>query len=265
MLQRYPVMNRLAPQGLGVAPPMLAQTRARRLAQLVEVRPDVQIKAPVTVELALGGLPLSLGLFGGAAVAFLVSGQLDKGTARTVVQLIGGGLAAFGVINLLLPKAEAAPTAAPAPGVPVGAQAPVAPGQVTEETQAPAYTPTPAEAFDKVDGTVRSPSDLTTINIPPWESSYPVRVQLHNTSTVPVTFDIELEAKEDPSIGAEQIHRVPVQVTVEGNQVRAIDVNMPLVTGAVYADMVEVLLTLYKRRVGTESRVRLDEKKFWVD
>src|SRR3990170_5300633 len=74
-----------------------APARPKKLAQ-IEFNPHVE--APITIE--LGSLPLSLGLFAGSGISFLIGAQVPSISGVTTVA--GITLAGFGVVNLLLPK-----------------------------------------------------------------------------------------------------------------------------------------------------------------
>lgn len=237
-------------------------------APWIEVRPDIKIEKPTiapVINIELGGLPLSIGLFLGSGLTFLLRTALPEGWPKTVALVAGSGLAVAGIVNLALPKAEAAaPPSAPLPGAPQApgpAPAPLAPGG------APApYSPSEAVAFDAVTGRISSPADFTTVDIGPFAKSYPVRVQLHNPSQAPVTFELELTADEDPSpVGSSMVASLPVQVSLGPGQVRDVDVAMPIVTWDTWVDYVDIVLTARKRRAPGESARMLDSRSFVIE
>lgn len=233
-----------------------------RIGQLVQVNPDIKVQAPITIE--LGGLPFSLGLFAGSGIVFLIRSGLPDGWPQTVATAVGAALAVAGVTNLLLPKAAAAggaPAAPPrAPGQPPSAP----PGyQVTPQ---PGYSPSGAFAFDNVVGRIVSPSDFSTVDVGPFASSYPVRMQLENLSEVPITLDLELTAEENPSpIGDAAISSLPVQVNLMQKEIRNVDVLMPLSTWGTFVDYVDITLTAKKRRVPGEAPLLLDLRSFVIE
>lgn len=218
------------------------------MGQLVQFRPDVQVSAPIQIN--LGNLPLSLGLFGGSVVTFLLGPQLPEGAPRTLATLAGAGLAVGGILNLF--RGGGAPGAAapgPLPGQPGGGFAPAEP-----------------EAFLAVSGRIVSPTDFSTVDISPFASSYPVRVQLSNPSTSPVTLTLEIEADETPApLGSEQRSSSAVQASLRGGEVRDFDVAMPVASWGAFADYVDVELTARVRRSPGESARQIDRKSFVVE
>lgn len=244
-------------------PAALAMYRARyapprrRMGQLVEVSPEVKVEAPIQIE--LGTLPLSVGLFAGSALAFLVRSGLPKGWPQTVALVGGGALGAAGILNLVLPKAEAT-----VPTRPSAAPSIVPPGGVPVVTRA--YMPPSEDVFLAVTGRIASPSDLSTVNVGTGANSYPVRLQLQNPGSTPASFEALLVADENPSIGTETRSSLPVQVTVPpGNEILEVDLEMPLTSWGFYVDTVEVNLNLFKRRMPGSTPERLDSRKFLID
>lgn len=232
-----------------------------RIGQLVQVSPSVTVQAPIDID--LGGLPLSLGLFGGSGIVFLIRSGLPEGWPQTVATAVGAALAVAGVTNLLLPKAAAAPSAPTGPAAP-GLPPSAPPGyQVTPQ---PGYSPSGIVSFENVVGRIVSPADFSTVNVGPFASSYPVRVQLENLSEVPITLDLELTAEEDPyPIGEAATSSVPVQVNLMQKEIRNVDIMMPLSAWGTFVDYVDVILTARKRRVPGESPLLLDLKSFVIE
>src|SRR3990170_1302466 len=149
-------------------------SRLGRLAQAwVEVNPDVTVQAPVSVTLGLGSLPLSIGLFAGSGVSFIVKNELPKGWPRSLATALGATLAV----------AEAKP-GAPGPLAPVAP--PSAPGQPAGG--APPYLPPSPQAFQAVTARIAEPSHGETVDIGPFAGSYPVRVEFQNPAPETVTF-----------------------------------------------------------------------------
>lgn len=234
------------------------------LGQWVEIKPQVKVEAPV--EIGLGSLPLSVGLFAGSGLVVLIRPALPKGWPQGAALVVGSGLAVAGIINLILPKAEAAGAYAPSkPGAPApSGPPPSAPGRAAAE-EAPAFTPSAITAFANVIGRIVSPGDFQTVDIGPFAKSYPVRVQLHNPSSSPVTFTLELSAEESPNIGAETVSVLPVQVSLGPGQVRDIDVAMPISSWDALVDYVDVVLTAKKRRVPEEAPELLHSRSFVIE
>ncbi len=229
----------------------------------VDFRPDVQVQAPINVE--LGGLPLSIGLFLGSGLSFLVRPQLPQGLPQNVAMILGAGLAVAGMTNLLLPKAQAsAPQAAPAPApstVPT-TTAPSAPSAPGGSVSAPPGVALSDQAvFDGISGQVTYPGEGESVNIWPWSSSYPVRVQLYNPSAASATFYLQLVANESPlPFGNDAKTTFPMQVTVGPGQTRDIDINMPISTWAWNVKYVDVALAVYKQRYSGDNPVLIAQR-----
>lgn len=228
----------------------------------VEFKPDVKVQAPIQIE--LGGLPLSIGLFLGSGLAFLVRSQLPQGGAQSVALFAGAGLAVGGIINLVMPKAHAAPVAAMPPSsiptttAPSGPSGPIAAPPGLEVSQ--------RYAFDQITGRVSYPGETETIDIWPTASSYPLTLQLHNAASIQVTFYVEIIADETPHpFGSQKRTTYPLQVTIGPGQNRDIPVNMPISTWDWAVDYVDVDLTIYKRRIPEEDPVRIASRYFVVE
>lgn len=231
---------------------------ARRMGQLVEVKPEVKVEAPIKIE--LGGLPLSIGLFAGSAVAFLIRSGVPKGWPQTVATAAGALLALGGVGNLLFPKA-ATPTASTAPPLPP----PAAPPGITASAPQ-GYAPSREVAFGNVVGRITSPADFSTVDIGPFASGYPVRLQLQNRAEVPVSFELELTAEETPHpVGGETVSSLPIQMSLSANQIRDLDVVMPIGSWGALVDYVDIVLVARKRRGPGEVAVLLDQHSFVIE
>jgi hypothetical protein len=225
----------------------------------VDFRPDVKVQAPINVE--LGGLPLSVGLFLGSGLSFLLRPQLQEGFAKTAALVIGAGLAVAGITNLVLPKAQAAAPAgsAPAPSSTPTTAVPTAPGGGVSAP--PGVAPTEQAIFNGISGQVTYPGEGESVNIWPFASSYPIRVQLYNPSSVPATFYLQVVANEDPMpFGSAARTTFPMQVTVGPGQTRDIDINMPISTWAWNVKYVDVALTVYKQRMAGENPVLMAQR-----
>jgi len=250
-----------------------APRRVMGQGPFVEVKPDITIQSPniaPVVNIELGSLPLSIGLFAGSAVLFYMKGQVPEGWPKTVSLLGGAGLAAAGIMNLVAPKLlaneskPAVPTAtAPAPLPP--AAGPVIPGGAGPAGPQ-AYSASNAQAFDNVTGRISTPADFSTVDIWPWSTSYPVRIQLSNASSAPVTFELELTAEEDPApVGAKTFSSLPVQVSLNPGQIKDVDVNMPITSWGSLVDYVDIMLTARKRRAPGEAAQLVDTRSFVVE
>lgn len=239
----------------------------------VEVRPDIKIESPKiapVINLELGGLPLSIGLFAGSALAFYLRRQLPQGFPQTAALVGGAVLAAGGIINLLLPKAQAAEAAkaqAQVPGAPSPIQlpAPVVPGGAGPAGPQ-SYSPSNTMAFENVTGRIVTPADFATVNIGWFKKSYPVRVQFLNSAQVPVTFELELTADEEPApFGNPVTSTLPVQVSLGPGQVKDVDVDMPIGDWGTLVEYSDVILTARKRRAPGEAAQLVDTRSFVLE
>jgi hypothetical protein len=121
-------------------------------------------------------------------------------------------------------------------------------------------------AFENVTGRISSPADFSTVDVPFYRSSYPVRVQLMNGAQVPVTFELELTAEEDPApVGGHVTSALPIQVSLGPGQVKDVDVVMPIADWGSFVDYSDVVLTARKRRVPGESAQLLDTRSFVLE
>lgn len=232
----------------------------------VDFRPDVKITTPINVE--LGGLPLSVGLFLGSGLSFLVRPQLPDGWPKTAALVLGAGLAVAGITNLVMPKAQAqAAPAAAAPGSVPTTTAPSAPSAPGGGVSAPPGVAVSDQAiFDGVSGQVTYPGEGESINIWPFASSYPIRVQLYNPAAAPVTFYLQIVANESPlPFGNEARTTFPMQVTVGPAQTRDIDINMPITTWAWNVKYVDIALSVYKQRMAGENPVLMAQRYLVVN
>jgi hypothetical protein len=225
----------------------------------VDFRPDVKVQAPINIE--LGGLPLSLGLFAGSALSFVVKGQLPAGWPQTVATLLGAGLAVGGIMNLLMPKAHAAAPAGPTTGPSQTPTTTPTSAPFGGATSPPGMPPADRSAFDQISGRITYPGEGEQIDIWPTSSSYPIRLQLYNPSSAQTTFYVEIVAKEFPHpFGDEVKTTYPLQVTVGAGQTRDIDIAMPITSWGWNVDYSDVDLVVYKRRVPTEDPVRIADR-----
>lgn len=259
-----------APKRVAMAPAWQpAQRQNRQIRQvgqaLVNVNPNVNLTAPINapINIDLGNLPLSLGLFAGSGVAFVIRGQLPKGAWQTIALLGGVGLAGVGVWNLFSKKATAA---APAPTTPPGPAGPVATvdSRGNPVTSQVVNVPSP-RAFDQVTGKILTPADFSTVDLWSWQGSYPVKIQLQNGSTDPVDFTLELTGDESPApFGDETNSAYAQQVSIGPGETKNVDISMPTVTWGFSKTYVDVVLTAKKRRTAGDQPVMLDYKGFVI-
>lgn len=240
--------------------------RPRVLGQgsLVQVNPEVAVSAPINID--LGGLPVSIGLFAGSGFTFLIKNELPPGWPRVTATLVGAGLAVGGILNLVARQAWGSPAPAPssAPSKPGQTAAPSSPsGPVTAS---PGYFPPTPAALDLIQGRISAPAEFSTIDIWPWAKSYPVRIEFRNPTTENVTFSLELEASESPN-GSENtvLSQTVVQVSLAAGETKAIDVQMPIASWDFATDFVDVQLTARKRAWRGAAASLLDVRNFVVE
>jgi hypothetical protein len=245
----------------------LAQWRPapRKMGQsLVNVNPNVNVTAPVNVpiNIDLGRLPLSVGLFAGSVVAFVVKGQLPKGAWRTASMVGGVGLAIAGVGNLFVKK----PAAAVQTVVPRGSQPPVSTtdfrgNPVTSQVVNVASQ----RSFDSVTGRILTPTDFSTVDLWSWQGSYPVKIQFNNPSSDTVDFTLELTGAESPApFGDETSASYAQQVSIGPGETKNVDVSMPTATWGFSKTYVDIVLTAKKRRAAPDEPAMLDFKSFVI-
>lgn len=231
----------------------------------VEVNPDINVQAPLSVSapinIELGGLPLSLGLFAGSALSFALRGQLEKGWAQSAALVVGAGLGAGGIINMLLPKKGGSTTSQPSSG-PGGAPPTLPP---VGDAGKGSYNISPEEAFDQIDARITYPGeDGQVIDLSPFAGFVPARVQVINESSVTVDFTLEMSYTESPAWGSDHESTIPFLVSVPPGA-KDIPVNLPLSTWGVATDFVEVYLIAKKRRSPNTGAENLHSRTFRVD
>lgn len=256
-----PVPRAVRLAGYRPAPYKPAPVRAKlaefSLRPEVNVNPNVKVEAPINID--LGGLPLSIGLFTGSGVVFLMRTALPPGWMQTAALVVGGGLAAGGVLNLFAGKAHAEAGPGARPGAPSGPSA--APTSPQGGISAQEIQPAMSDAFAGISGILTSPQDFSTVNVHSWSSTYPVRIQLHNGSSQPVNFILELQGNESGSLGADNMASYVAQVTLNPSETKNVDIDMPVVSGHVL-DTVDVALKAFKRRVAGEPAEMLSMRTF---
>jgi len=234
----------------------------RRIGEsLVDVKPEINVKPTIPINIDLGGLPLSIGLFAASGLTFLIRGALPKGWPQTLTIIGGGGLAAAGVINLMLPKAKASAPAAPA--------APPSGVKAAEERPA-GFAPPSVPAFSKVQFEMITPQPDQEIEHWGWLFStdrIPVTVRLYNPTAEPVSFNLEFEWDEMPSLvgySRESNHGAKAfQVTLGPNEQRNDVFELPVATGG-FSTSLQVAMSVYKKRTPQENRFLLMTRTFVV-
>lgn len=227
---------------------------------VVNVNPNVQVSSPINVD--LGGLPLSLGLFLGSGLSFMVRGGLPKGWAQSGATIAGAGLGVLGILNLFTAKAAANEAAAQKPAPPAPPPQLVQPTSPQGKPLASEYQPSSEQLLGAVSARIVSPNENDTVDIAPWSGTYPVRVELQNPTQSPIPFVLELVAQESGVYGPAEQSSHTSQVTVNPGAM-SVDIAMPIVSGHVL-DTVSVTLVAYKRRSAQDPAQMMDMKSFLV-
>ncbi len=222
-----------------------------RPSKLGQIQFSPHVEAPITIE--LGSLPLSIGLFAGSGVSFLVGTQVPS--IRMVTTIAGVALAGFGVINLFFPKKK------PGEGVPPPLS-PVAPG-----TTSGPLPPTEEEAFAAVTGRVLSPGDYETLDVSPIGTpKIPMRVRLSNGSSVAANFDLTVDVEEQPEpIGSMITAQQTMRIYLAPGETRDFDLVVPINSWDALVDYVEAYVTIRKRRFAGGGMEILASRVFVVE
>lgn len=244
-----------------------------RLAQpYVEIKPQVTIDKPsfsTPINIELGALPLSIGLFAGAGLAFLLRGGLPNGWPKNVALFTGAGLAIGGIVNLLLPK-KAASAAPSVPAAPAGPAAPAS-GIVSAEDKGSGFTPPSIPAFTRAQIEIVSPDmdqeiESTGTFLGIGTPKIPVQIRFYNPTDESVTFNLEFEWDEMPSVvgyNREPAHgSQSFQVTLAPREQRTEPFGLPMVGG--FSTATSVALAVYKKRTPAENRFLVINRTFSV-
>jgi len=217
--------------------------------ELGQIQINPNISAPINI--GLGSLPLSLGLFAGSGMALVIGSQAPS--LRTLTTIASIGLAALGTLNLLMPK-EAPPAAPPTTST-------VTPGQSSGPIAQSAE-----EAFNGVEGRIISPSFGDTIDVSPIGTpSVPMRVRLHNKSGGNASFDLVVSSDEDPSIGGRVGNSQTMRVNIPPGETRDVDMTVSISSWGALVDNVEVNVTIAKRRIDGGAKENLAGVMFMVE
>jgi hypothetical protein len=214
----------------------------------ISINPNIQ--APINI--GLGSLPLSVGLFAGSGMALIIGSQVPS--IRTLTTIASIGLAGLGALNLIMPKTEGA---APAPTT-----APVTPGQSSG-----AIVATAEDAFKAVDGRILSPRYGDTIDVSPFGTpSVPMRVRITNQSSeADASFDLMVSSDEQPSLGARVVNSQTMRVLLPRGETRDVDVSVAVSSWGVIVDNVVVDVTVSKRRISGGNKENLGGVMFVVE
>lgn len=218
--------------------------------KLSQIQINPHVEAPITIE--LGSLPLTLGLFAGSGVAFLVGAQVPS--IRQLTTVAGVALAGFGVVNLLLPKQPIK-----------GEQPPIS--TVTPGVVSPPLSATGEEAFASVVGEIISPGNYETIDASPIGTPHiPMRIRLSNPSTQRADFDLQVDVHENPHpIGAEIGAQQSMRIGLGAGETRDFDLAIAINSWDALVDYAEVDVTVRKRRFSGGESELLDSLMFVVE
>ena len=215
----------------------------------IQINPNIQ--APINI--GLGSLPLSLGLFAGSGMALLIGSQAPS--IRTLTTITSIGLAFLGALNLILPKEVPAPAGPPTTTA-------VTPGQSSGP-----IAPTAEEGFRGIDGRIISPSYGDTIDVSPFGTpSVPMRLRLTNKANVDANFDLVIMSDEQPSpFGARVQNSQTMRVFIPKGETRDVDVSIGISSWGALVNYVDVDVTVAKRRLEGGNRENLAGVMFVVD
>ena len=217
----------------------------------IQINPNIQ--APINI--GLGSLPLSLGLFAGSGMALLIGSQAPS--IRTLTTITSIGLAFLGALNLIVPKET---TAAPA-GPPTTTA--VTPGQASGP-----IAPTAEEGFQGIDGRIISPSYGDTIDVPAFGTpSVAMRLRLTNKSkNADANFDLVITSDEQPApFGARVQNSQTMRVFIPKGETRDVDISVGISSWEALVDYVEVDVTAAKRRIDGGNKENLAGVMFVVE
>lgn len=270
ILDRPPI-----PMRVPLAPAFRPPVYRPRLAQpWIEVKPQIQIQqpkieAPVSIQLGLGSLPLSIGLFAGAGVAFLVRSGVPEGWPQTVATVVGAGLAVGGIANLIIPPKAPHPPPPAAPAAPPGPPPPPSGAAAPEEKPA-GFTPPSVPAFTRIQLEVVSPKPDQEIKHTGWflvGDKIPVVIRMYNPTDESVTVNLEFEWDEFPGLigyTKESHHGSKAfQVTLAAKEQRNDTFELPVQSGSSWTSL-NVALAIYKKRMPEENRFLLQNLTFTV-
>lgn len=215
----------------------------------IQINPNIQ--APINI--GLGSLPLSLGLFAGSGMALLIGSQAPGiRPVTTIAALILGGL---GTLNLLAPKGAPVPSGPPT-------TTPVTPGQSSG-----AIAPSAEEAFAGVEGRILSPGYGDQIDVSPVGTpSIPMRLRLTNKSKVDASFDLVVNSDEQPEpFGARVTNSQTMRVNLPAGETRDVDASVGISSWEALTDYVEVDVTVSKRRIEGGNKENLAGVMFVVE
>lgn len=239
------------------------------LSQFVQLNPKVSIdkpsiSAPINIE--LGGLPLSIGLFAGSGLSFLARSGLPKGWPQTTAAIVGAILGVGGVVNLLIPRQSSQGSTAAAP-----ASGPVPPSGVTPGGEAaPGFAPPSVPAFSRVQIELVSPASGQEIShtgtfLGIGSPKIPIQLRLQNPTSESVTFNLEFEWDESPAVLGYNMSpshgSKAFQVTLAPGEQRNETFELP--QGSAWSTLA-VALALYKKRAPGENRFLVVNSTFSV-
>lgn len=245
-----------------------------RLAQFIEVKPQITVEKPTIttpISIELGGLPLSLGLFLGSGLAFLVRSGLPKGWPQTAALVLGGALSAAGIVNLVMPKkAAAAPATPAAPAAPPVPPPPPSGGFAAEEKPS-GFIPPSVPAFTRIQMEMVSPAqdqeiDNTGTFFGIGTPKTPITMRFYNPMPEAVTFNMEFDWDEMPVIagfaGDSSHGSKSFQVTLGPKEQRNEVFELPIVSSGWTS--IDIALATYKKRLPEENRFLVVNRSFRV-
>lgn len=241
--------------------PVFAAYRPRSLGQnsLVTVNPNVQL----TIQTGIEKYMFPVGLMAGGAASFLIGSVIPE-SFRPITTVLGLGLVGWGVFVLIKGgTGSSAPGPATPPPSPTGAAAAAA--------SPTAFTPPTVSAFSRLQFELVSPKPDQTIehlgNIF-TSDRIPVVVRMYNPTAETVTFNLDFEWDEFPSMIG--YNRAPnhgskaFQMTLGPNEEKNEPFELPYQSSGFATSAMSVNLAIYKKRTPDENPMLISNTTFNV-
>lgn len=231
-----------------------------KLGQLVSVNPNVQL----TIKTGIENYMFPIGLIAGGGASLLLGTAIPE-NFRSITTVIGLGLIGWGVYTLIKGPGGAS--------VPAGPSVPPPPptGSAPATSSPPAFTPPTASAFSQLQFQLLSPQPDQTIehlgNIF-TSDRIPVVMMIYNPSGETVTFNLQFEWDEFPSIIG--YNRAPnhgsktFQMTLGPGEQKNETFELPYQSSGFGTTAMSVNLAIYKKRTPDENPFLLSNTTFNV-
>lgn len=242
---------------MGLYRPSFAQPRP--LGQLLNVNPNVQ----VTVQTGLEKYLFPVGLMAAGGASFIVGSVLPE-QAKPVTTIVGIGLIGWGVFSLIRGGTSGGASAAPMPPPPPPS------GAVPIENSPAPFQPPSVPAFNQLQIEMVSPDTDQEIEhvgtfLGIGKPKIPVQMRFYNPTAEPVTFNLDIDWTEFPSIIGYNRDSVTgsmsFQVSLAPNEQKNQEFDLPVQT-PVFATSVTVQMAVFKKRTPGENRFLVVNRTF---